>query len=145
MLDRGSSMDVPRIQAPGGDWVATDHAGIILAAVAGAILALGSAARGDEPVSRQDAAAKDYAGELPRTLARAPAEAQKAFVARPGFRVELAAAEPLVKSPVAIDFDEHLRLYVAEYPEYNEYAGTRPHGKGCVRRLEDINGDGVYD
>ena len=91
------------------------------------------------------AADPDYAAELPRVPLKEPAEALKEFVVRPGFRVELAAAEPLVRSPVAMDFDEDGRLYVAEFPEYNEYAGPKPHGKGCVRRLEDTDGDGVYD
>src|SRR5207253_6520111 len=36
-------------------------------------------------------------------------------------------------------------LYVVEYPEYNQYAGKRPHGRGRVRLLEDTDGDGVYD
>ena len=86
-----------------------------------------------EPTSKQDASDKDYAAELPRVPPRTPAESQKAFVVRPGFRVELAAAEPLLRSPVAMDFDEDRRLYVAEFPEYNEYAATKPHGKGCIR------------
>ena len=50
-----------------------------------------------------------------------------------------------MRSPVAIDFDEDGRLYVVEFPEYNQYANTKPHGKGCVRLLEDTDGDGVYD
>ena len=75
-----------------------------------------------------------------------PAEALEEFVPRPGFRVELAAAEPLLRSPVAMDFDEDGRLYVAEFPEYNEYGDGRSRtAKGCIRLLEDTDGDGVYD
>jgi putative membrane-bound dehydrogenase-like protein len=76
-----------------------------------------------------------------------PAGAKQAFVVRAGFRVELAAAEPLLRSPVAIDFDEDGRLYVAEMPEYNQYAGTKrePPQRGCIRLLEDSQGDWVYD
>ena len=83
-----------------------------------------------------------------------PAGSQRAIVARPGFHVELVAAEPLLRSPVAIDFDEDGRLYVAEFPEYNQYADadrgrgqqTRAQrGVGCVRLLEDTRGNGVYD
>jgi putative membrane-bound dehydrogenase-like protein len=87
----------------------------------------------------------DYAAQLPPLALKNPAEAQKELVVRPGFRVELVAAEPLIASPVAIDFDEDGRIYVAEYPEYNEYAAAKPHGKGCVRLLEDGDGDGVYE
>jgi putative membrane-bound dehydrogenase-like protein len=65
--------------------------------------------------------------------------------ARPGFRVVLAAAEPLLRSPVAIEFDADCRIYVAEFPEYNQYANPVPGPKGTVRRLEDRDGDGVYE
>src|SRR5438132_13172850 len=70
---------------------------------------------------RRDSADKDYAPELPRFPLKDPAEALRAIVARPGFRLELVAAEPLLRSPVAVDFDEDGRLYVAEFPEYNQY------------------------
>jgi len=116
-----------------------------VAAVVGAVFALAAVGRGDEPQSKKESADQDYAALLPRMPLKGAAEAQKAFVVRPGFRVELAAAEPLLRSPVAMDFDEDGRLYVAEFVEYNEYAGTKPHGKGCVRLLEDTDGDGVYD
>src|SRR5262245_33158516 len=70
--------------------------------------------------TREDAG-KDYAAELPRLPMKDPAEALRALVPRPGFRVELVAAEPMLRSPVALDVDEHGRLYVAEFPEYNQY------------------------
>ena len=93
----------------------------------------------------KDSANKDYSAELPPTPLKDARESQKMFAVRPGFRVELAAAEPLLRSPVAMDFDEDGRLYVAEFPEYNQYADTKPHGTGCIRLLEDTEGDGVYD
>src|SRR3954454_412350 len=93
----------------------------------------------------KDAAERDYAAELPPVTLKEPAEAQRELVVRPGFRVELAAAEPLLRSPVALDFDEDGRLYVAEFPEYNAYASARPLGKGCVRLLEDSDDDGVFE
>lgn len=89
--------------------------------------------------------------KLTRFPMKSPAEAMRAIVSRPGFRAELVAAEPLLRSPVAIDVDEDGRLYVAEYPEYNQYAkGARKdprlaHERGCIRRLEDADGDGVYE
>ena len=80
---------------------------------------------------------------LPKLKPLEPADAAKAFEAPPGFRVELAAAEPLVRSPVAMDFDENGRLYVAEFPEYNQYANPTPSkARGCVKLLEDTDGDG---
>jgi putative membrane-bound dehydrogenase-like protein len=123
---------------------------LVVFAVAVAIAAgLGGIDGGDAgaqaPPKDGDAAERDYAAELPRMTLKEPAEAQQALVVRPGFRVELAAAEPLLRSPVAMDFDEDGRLYVAEFPEYNEYADAKPHGSGCVRLLESTRGDGVYD
>ncbi len=87
----------------------------------------------------------NYSSELPSIAPKSPADSLKTMQLCPGFRVELAAAEPLLASPVAVDFDEDGRLYVAEYPEYNSYAGQQPQGHGRVRLLEDSDGDGVYD
>lgn len=93
----------------------------------------------------QDKKATDYKNELPRIPPRTPQEEQKSFRLPPGFHIELVAAEPHVQSPVAIDFDEHGRLYVAEFHEYNQYANKDYKGKGFVRLLEDTDGDGHYD
>jgi putative membrane-bound dehydrogenase-like protein len=98
-----------------------------------------------QPATKKDSASKDYSAELPRIPLKSATESQKMFAVRPGFHVELAAAEPLLRSPVAMDFDEDGRLYIAEFPEYNQYADAKPHGTGCIRLLEDTRGDGVYD
>ncbi len=74
-----------------------------------------------------------------------PREALDSFVAEPGLRVELVAAEPLVDSPVAMAFDERGRLYVAEnrgYPQ-GPPAGEAPVGR--IALLEDTDGDGRYE
>lgn len=93
----------------------------------------------------KDSKDKDYAAELPRIPPKEPAEALKTFQLRPGFRIELVAAEPLLRSPVAIDFDENGRMFVVEYPEYNQYANPKFQGHGVIRMLEDTDGDGRYD
>jgi putative membrane-bound dehydrogenase-like protein len=117
--------------------------------VLAAYLTLGAAtsSRGNDPKSEsnQQPPTKDYSAELPRLPLKTAAESQKLFSARPGFHVELAACEPSLRSPVAMDFDEDGRLYVAEFPEYNQYASKKPLGVGCIRLLEDTNGDLVYD
>jgi putative membrane-bound dehydrogenase-like protein len=100
----------------------------------------GSAQKAD--VARAD---EDYARELPHIPPKTPADSLKAFRLHPGFRIELAAAEPLLASPVALDFDEDGRLYVAEFREFNQGASKHSHGRGRVRLLEDIDSDGVYD
>lgn len=70
----------------------------------------------------EDKKPADLPAELPKIKPLEPANALKAFDVPPGFKVELVAAEPLLRSPVAMDFDENGRLFVAEFPEYNQYA-----------------------
>ncbi len=75
------------------------------------------------------------------------AEALASFVVEPGYRIDAVAAEPLVKSPVAIAFDDRGRMYVAEnrgYPDPLE--GTPPAApQGVIALLTDTDGDGRYD
>jgi putative membrane-bound dehydrogenase-like protein len=118
---------------------------LVLAAACVFIVPWGSAEPGKDRKPGTARADKDYASELPRVLPKSPAESLKAFRVHPGFRVELVAAEPLLASPVALDFDEDGRLYVAEFPEFNQEASKQPQGRGRIRLLEDTHGDGVYD
>ena len=60
-----------------------------------------------------------------------------------GYTVELVAAEPLVRDPVAIDWAPDGKLWVAEMADYPSGIDGKPGGR--VRFLEDLNGDGVYD
>jgi hypothetical protein len=64
--------------------------------------------------NQKSAADKDYAAELPYIPPKSPAESLKAFRLHPDFRIELAAAEPHLASPVALDFDEDGRLYAVD-------------------------------
>jgi putative membrane-bound dehydrogenase-like protein len=113
--------------------------------LAATLLSAAALTRAEPGQDKPKAAAKDYAAELPRIPPKEPAEALKSFRLRPGFRIELVAAEPLIQSPVAIDFDEDGRMYVVEYPEYNQYANKHFKGHGCVRLLEDTHGNGRFD
>ncbi len=87
----------------------------------------------------------DYSAELPRIPPKTPEESLKCIKLKAGFHAELVASEPLVRSPMAMDFDEYGRAFVVELPEYNQYGSSKPHGKGAIKLLEDTNGDGKYD
>src|SRR5687768_15886952 len=71
-----------------------------------------------------------------------PDEALKLFHLEPGLRVELVAAEPTVVAPVALAFDEHGRMFVAENRGYPTN-GHPP--QGVIALLEDTNGDGRFE
>src|SRR5262245_40540631 len=63
-----------------------------------------------------------------------------------GFEVVRVAGPPLVERPIAADFDEEGHLYVTESSGSNakveQQLAERPHR---VLRLEDVDGDGVFD
>ncbi|AMV38528.1 PVC-type heme-binding CxxCH protein [Planctomyces sp. SH-PL62] len=84
----------------------------------------------------------DLARELPRIPAKEPAEALATFAVHPGFRLDQIAAEPLVKSPVAVSYDADGVLYVVEMRGY-PFLEDKP--SGSVTRLEDRDGDGRFD
>ncbi|MPY88800.1 MAG: c-type cytochrome [Luteitalea sp.] len=76
-----------------------------------------------------------------------PQEALASFELEPGYRIELAAAEPLVVDPVAMAFDERGRMYVVEsrgYPNPVDPEEELPR-EGVIALLEDTNGDGRYN
>jgi putative membrane-bound dehydrogenase-like protein len=80
--------------------------------------------------------------QLPRVPATPPERAVSTFKVKPGFRIELVAAEPLVVDPIAMSFDEDGRCYVVEMRDYSE---RRPERLGRIRLLEDTDGDGRFD
>jgi putative membrane-bound dehydrogenase-like protein len=74
-----------------------------------------------------------------------PEQSLKAIHVPKGLKVELVAAEPLIASPVAIDFGPDGKLWVAEmfdYP-YGIKGDYKPAGR--VRLLESTHGDGKFD
>jgi putative membrane-bound dehydrogenase-like protein len=74
-------------------------------------------------------------------------EALASFELEPGYRIELAAAEPLIRSPVAIAFDERGRMFVVENRGYPDpLDGSAPAApRGVVALLEDTDRDGRFD
>jgi putative membrane-bound dehydrogenase-like protein len=95
---------------------------------------------GKGPVA--DSVERDYAADLPQILPLEPGEALASFEIEPGFALEQAAVEPQVTDPVALDFDEHGRLFVVEMLGYSENAGDM---LGRVRLLEDADRDGQFE
>lgn len=76
-----------------------------------------------------------------------PEEALHTFEIEEGFRIELVASEPLIHDPVAMDFDEKGRIWVAEMQSY--MPGIEGKGEdwqiGRIVILEDQDGDGKMD
>src|ERR1051325_5398458 len=66
------------------------------------------------------------------------------FQVKKGFRLEIAASEALVSSPVAMAFDENGRLFVAELRDFPNQQDKTSH-LGRIRLLEDTHGDGFFD
>lgn len=87
----------------------------------------------------------ELAAKLPRVPGKSPSESAAAIVTHPDFEVQLVAAEPLVRDPVAVDFDERGRMYVVELPEYNGYAVEDFDATGSIRLLEDKDHDGHFE
>ena len=85
---------------------------------------------------------RDYSAELPRLPPQEPADALKTFTVANGFQIQQVCAEPLVTDPIAVAFDENLRMFVVEMRGYSE---NRDEKLSRIRLLEDVDGDGVYD
>lgn len=84
---------------------------------------------------------------VPPATVLTPEEMLKTFAVAPGFRVELVASEPMISTPVAMQWDEDGRLWVVEMNGYmRNLDGTgedAPNGRVVV--LEDTDGDGRMD
>ncbi len=102
---------------------------------------------------------------VPKGLA--PAEAAKNFKVPDDLRIDLVLAEPQVRNPVSINFDEKGRLWVVHYLQYPNPAGLKRlsrdkywrgtydkvpppppnhfRGKDKITMHEDTDGDGVMD
>ncbi len=69
-------------------------------------------------------------------------EVRRAIEVLPGYEIELVASEPLIQSPVAIDFDADGNLWVVEMVDYSEQEND---ALGRVSKLSDTDGDGAMD
>jgi putative membrane-bound dehydrogenase-like protein len=84
----------------------------------------------------------DYSSELPRIPALSPQDSMRSIRVPEGYRLELAAAEPEIRDPVAMSFDENGRMYVVEMCDYSE---QDTESLGAIRLLEDRDHDGRYE
>ena len=94
---------------------------------------------------------------VPGPAPLSPEESLKTMRVKPGWKVGLVAAEPLVQDPVFIDWDEQGRAWVVEMGDYPFAPGEKTNdGKvgqdkvsqlqtGRVKILTDTDGDGDYD
>jgi putative membrane-bound dehydrogenase-like protein len=73
-----------------------------------------------------------------------PEAAAKQMTVPAGFKVQLAAGEPMVHQPIAMCFDHKGRLWVAEAHTYPLRA-PEGEGKDKIVIFEDTTGDGVLD
>jgi len=83
------------------------------------------------------------AGRQPKPLS--PEEGLASLHPRPGFKVDLVAHEPLIRSPVSFDWGADGKLWVVEMGDYPLGVDGKGKPGGIVRFLEDTNGDGIYD
>jgi putative membrane-bound dehydrogenase-like protein len=72
-------------------------------------------------------------------------EAAKAMTLPEGFSAKVFAAEPDVRQPIAMAFDERGRLWVAENESYPTWRPFEQGGKCRVVVFEDVDGDGKSD
>jgi putative membrane-bound dehydrogenase-like protein len=74
-----------------------------------------------------------------------PQQSLTALHTKPNLTVDLVAAEPLVTSPVAIDWGADGRLWVAEMVDYpmGDQGDYKPGGR--IKVLQDSDGNGRYD
>lgn len=75
----------------------------------------------------------------------APAESLQTMRTHASLQIELAAAEPLVSDPVAIDFGPDGRLWVAEMNDYGRGVYEEFPQNGRIRCLVDEDSDGRFD
>ncbi len=86
----------------------------------------------------------DAVKDLPRYPAIEPKDAIASWQVKKGFKLQLAAHEPQVRSPIAVCFDENGRMFVCEMIDYSEMRDVTPH-LGRISMLQDKDGDGHYE
>jgi putative membrane-bound dehydrogenase-like protein len=76
--------------------------------------------------------------------AHSPQASLRNIELRPGFKAELAAAEPLVEDPIAVAWGPDGRCWVVEMSDYPLGVDGKRQPGGRIKILEDTKGDGHY-
>src|SRR5687768_982329 len=97
-----------------------------------ALVPVAAVAAEPEPVDESIAGAKglDHAvrklhAPLSETPRLSPQDEQKIFRVREGYAIDLIAAEPAVRQPLHLTFDERGRMWVVQYIQYPVPAGLK--------------------
>ena len=103
------------------------------------------AQQGDDKGARMDPVVPEKL--IPPSPVLTVDQSLKSFRLAPGFVIEPVAAEPLVDTPVCLDFDPAGRMWVCEMlgymPDIDGKGEADPQGRIVI--LEDTNGDGRVD
>jgi mono/diheme cytochrome c family protein/glucose/arabinose dehydrogenase len=85
--------------------------------------------------------------QMEKSIALSPEEEMKTFSLPPGYRVELVASDPMIESPILMDFDADGRLWVLEMLTFLPATSGRDSREPLnrVSVLEDTDGDGRMD
>jgi putative membrane-bound dehydrogenase-like protein len=112
------------------------------------VVACAAAARGADALDAASPLAERGEAQLrqrkPMANGLAPQEAAKAMSGPPGFSVKLLAAEPEVRQPIAMCFDDRGRLWVAECYAYPKKVAAED-ARDRILIFEDTDGDHVLD
>src|SRR2546430_10589227 len=76
---------------------------------------------------------------------KSPADSLKCIKARPGFKVELMVAEPLVMDPIAFAWGPDGKFWVVEMGDYPLGVDGKNKPGGKIKFLTKTKEDGPYD
>ncbi|HET7218770.1 MAG TPA: hypothetical protein VFJ02_12020, partial [Vicinamibacterales bacterium] len=120
---------------------------LIVALVATAIVGLAAAISGQGTAKVPGNIWPPAKKPMDTSIALSAEEEMQTFSMPPGFRVELVASDPMIESPILMDFDPDGRLWVLEMltflPDTSGRDSREPLNRVSV--LEDTNGDGRMD
>ena len=82
---------------------------------------------------------------LPYQFPLSPEDSMERTQVPAGYRLELFAAEPMIRNPIDMTWDERGRLWVIESVDYPNDLADDQRGNDSIKILEDTTGDGRAD